>query len=229
MTTPFGHHSAEHNPLTKWLNWAKSHQEMIFIAGIVAILLAAGIPYYLYSQRKADQDAQNMLNLGQYYQHAQVDPKNGPFKTELEKDQQALQTFQRITTDFAGTPTSKIARYYLAKNQYVLGQYQQAYSSFDAASQELKGTPLSDEAFLGKVLCLEDQNQLPQATTLLESFLKDHSDSFIAPELQLNLSDLYMKAKNKQKAVDELKLVIKNNSDSDWGKEASRRLESLNS
>ncbi len=156
-------------------------------------------------------------------------PKKGPFKSVVERTQNALQTFQRILTDHSGTKTSKIARYYVAKCQYDLGQYQQAYGSFDTASQQLKDNPMGDEAYFGKVLCLEAQNQLPQAATLAEAFLKDHPDSFITAELRLNLSDIYLKNNDKAKALDQLSLVSKAYSDSDWGKEADRRLESLKS
>src|ERR1700690_1021037 len=154
----------------KWIEWAKAHQEIIAVSGILLLLLAIGIPYYLHSQAKSENDARGVLNLGQYYLHSQVDPKNGPFKSNLEKSQQALQAFQRITTDSPGTKTATLARYYVAKSQFDLGQYTQAYTSFDPASQELKGTPLGDEAYLGKILSLEAQNQWAPATTLAESF-----------------------------------------------------------
>ena len=231
MTVHFGHRPlfAEKNFAQKALEWAKSRQEMVAVTGIVLLLLAVGIPYYQHNQAQAEKDAQGVLNLGQYYLHASVDPKNGPFKTELEKQQQALQTFQRIITDYSGTQTAKVARYYVAKSQYQMGQFTQAYSSFDSASQGLKDTPLGDQAFLGKVLSLEAENQLGPATTLSETFLKEHGDSFMAPEIRLNLADLYLKAQNKDKALEQLKWVAQNFADSDWGKEASRRLESLKS
>ncbi|HEY5039436.1 MAG TPA: tetratricopeptide repeat protein, partial [bacterium] len=221
--------SSQNNPLQKGLTWAKAHQEIVAVSGIVLLLLIIGIPYYLHSQEQSEKDAMGVLSLGQYYLHSQVDPKNGPFKTNLEKNQQSLQTFQRITTDYPGTKTSKIARYYTAKCQYTLGQFAQAYSSFEAASQELKGSPLSDEAYFGKILCLESQTQWTQAATLAETFLKTNSDSFIAPEIHLNLSDIYLNTQNKDKALDQLKMIVQSYSDTNWGKEAARRLENLKS
>ena len=231
MSVHLGHKPGlmEKNWLQKALDWAKARQEMVAVSVIVLLLLAVGIPYIQHNREQSEKDASGVLNLGQYYLHSPVDPKNGPFKTEMEKEQQALQTFQRVMTDYSGTKTAKLARYYVAKSQYLMGQYTQAYSSFDAASQALKDTPLGDQAFLGKILSLEAQNQLGPATTLAETFLKEHSDSFMAPEIRLNLSDLYLKAQNKDKAVEQLKWVAQNFADSDWGKEATRRLESLKS
>ncbi len=220
---------AEKTSTQKWVEWAKAHQEIVAVTTILLLLLGVGIPYYINSQAKSENDAKGVLNLGQYYLHAQVDPKNGPFKSDTEKYQQAIQTFQRITTDYAGTKTAKLARYYVAKSQFELGQFSQAYSSFDAASQELKDSPLGEEAYLGKIFCLAAQNQLAPATTLAETFLKDNPDSFIAPQVRLSLSDLYLKTQNKEKAIEQLKITAKNYPDSSWSKEASQRLEKISS
>jgi len=120
-----------------------------------------------------------------------------------------------------------VARYYVAKTQLTLGQLTQAYTSFDAADQDLKGTPLGDEAYLGKIMCLEAQSQWAPAATLAETFLKDHSDSFIAPEIRLTLSSIYLNNQNKEKALEQLKITIQSYPDTNWSKEASRRLGNL--
>jgi tetratricopeptide (TPR) repeat protein len=225
----FNPHLKEKSAAEKGLAWAKAHQEIVAVSVIVLLLMGVGIPYYFRSLDQNEKDAQGVLSLGQYYLHAQVDAQKGPFKSEVERSQNALKTFQRILTDYSGTKTTKIAGYYVAKCEYDLGQFQQAYGSFDAANQQLKGNPLGDEAYFGKILCLEAQNQLPQAVTLAEAFLKDHPDSFITAELRLNLSDLYLKSNDKAKALDQLGLVSKGYADSDWGKEADRRLKNLQS
>jgi len=231
MTVQWGHLPGEsdHNPVQKWINWSKAHQEIIAVAFILIILVAVGVPYYLHHQDQTEKDAAGVLNLGQYYLHSQVDPKNGPFKSEVEKEQQALQTFQRITTDYSGTHTAKLARYYAAKSQYLLGQYAQAYGNFDAASQDLKSSPLGDEAYLGKILCLEGQSQWGPASTLAESFLKTEPESFLVPQIRMNLSEIYLKNQNKDKALEQLKIVAQKFAETDWGKEAARRLDGLKS
>jgi len=233
MTTayenPLHTHVAEQSEVKKWLVWAKQHQEMVFVGGLVILLVAVGVPYYLHTQEKADEDAQGVLSLAQYYQHAQVDAKNGPFKSEAEKNDKAMTTFQRIVTDFPGTPTAKLARYYTAKDQLILGQFGQAYSNFDVASQELKGTVLGDEAYLGKILALESDNKLSQAIGSAEIFVKSNTNSFVYPEVALTLSDLYLKNQNKDKAVEQLKAIAKTYADSNWGKEAASRLANLKS
>ena len=231
MTNTFGkfNQTKEKTTVEKGLSWAKAHQEIVAVSVIIILVLGILIPYMIHSRDQNEKDAQGVLSLGQYYLHAQVDPQKGPFKSVVERNQNALQTFQRILTDYSGTKTAKIARYYVAKCQYDLGQLQQAYGSFDAANQQLKDNPMGDEAYFGKILCLEAQNQLPQAALLAETFIKDHPDSFILAELRLNLSDIYLKSNDKAKALDQLNLVSKGFSDSDWGKEADRRLKNLQS
>lgn len=225
MTSPFEPmHLAEKNEFQKWLDWAKQHQEMVFVGSLVVLLMAVGIPYYFHSQAKANDDAQGVFSLAQYYQHAGVDPKNGPFKSEDEKNQQALTTFQRVVNDFAGTPTAKLARYFVAKDQLLLRQNTLAYSSFNLASQELKGTPLGDEAFLGKIVALEADNKLSQATAFAETFIKNNPQSAIYPEVALNLSALYLQNQQKDKAKDQLNGIVKAYPDTNWCKEASERL-----
>lgn len=220
---------AERSVLQKALDWAKGHQEVFAVSVILLLLVAIGIPYYLHGQAKSEKDAQNVLSLAQYYLHSQVDPQNGPFKTSTERDQQALQTFQRITTDYPGTKTAKIAKFYLAKTQFSLGQLTQAYSSFDAASQALHGTAFGDQAFLGKIMSLEAQNQWGPAATLAETFLKEHADSFVVPEVRLTLARIYLQDQKKDKAIEQLNETAKTYQDSDWGREAARRLEALKS
>ncbi|HXL72534.1 MAG TPA: tetratricopeptide repeat protein, partial [bacterium] len=195
--------------------------------GLVVLLAAIGIPYYIHGQAKANDDAQGVFSLAQYYQHAGVDPKNGPFKSEDEKNQQALSSFQRVVNDFAGTPTAKLARYFVAKDQLLLRQNALAYSSFDMASQELKGTPLGDEAYLGKIVALEADNKLSQATAFAESFIKNSTQSFIYPEVALNLAALYFQNQEKDKAKDQLNEIIKDYPDTNWSKEATERLADL--
>lgn len=211
----------------KWLDWAKAHQEFVAVAGIMLLLVGIGVPYFLHNREQSEKDAQGYLFQGQNYLHFQVDPKNGPFRSEVEKQQQALQTFQHILTDYSGTQSAKLARYYTAKCQYSLGQYIQAYASFDSATQELRNNPLGDEAYLGKILCLESQNQFPQAALLAETFLRDHSSSFIASEVRLELSNIYFKTNDKLKAMDQLKTLAQTDPDSNWGKEAARRLKNI--
>jgi tetratricopeptide (TPR) repeat protein len=230
MSTQWNHPGqAEKNSFEKWLHWSKAHQEIVAVAGIVLLLSAIGIPYYLHSQAQNEEDAMRVLNLGQMYFHQQVDPQNGPFKTDTERNQQALQAFQRIITDHAGTHTAKIARFYVARCQYFLGQGQQAYSSFDRACSDLRGTPLGEEAYFGKILCLEAQKQWAQAATIAESFLKESPNSFLAPKVRLTLADIYLQNQSKDKAVDLLKKMTETYSDSTWGKEAEHRLKDLKS
>lgn len=219
----------EKSPVEKWLEWAKAHQEFIAVTGIVVLLLAIGIPYVIHSRAQSEKDAQGVLSLGQYYLHSPVDPKNGPFKSNVERLQQSLQTFQRILTDYSGTQTAKLARYYVAKCEYSLGQYTQAYSNFDTSTQELKGIPLGQEAYLGKILCLEAQNEYPQAATWAETFLKEYPNSFLAGEVRLDLSDVYLKTNNKTGAVEQLKILVQSDADDDWGREAERRLKEMQS
>ncbi len=219
----------EKSKTEKWLDWAKAHQEFIMVTGIVLLLLAIGIPYVLHSREQSEKDAQGVLSLGQYYFHSPVDPKNGPFKTDVERLQQTLQTFQRILTDYSSTQAAKLARYYVAKCQYSLGQYTQAYANFDLCTQELRDVPLGEEAYLGKILCLEAQNEFPQAATWAETFLKEHPDSFLTAEIRLDLSDIYLKSNDKARAMDQLKTLAKTDADDDWGKEAERRLKEMQS
>lgn len=221
--------ASENKPIQKAIAWAKTHQEIIAASGIFIVLLSIGIPYYFHSKAQSEKEAMGVLNLGQWYLHSPIDPKNGPFKSSVERDQQALQTFQRIINDYKGTHAAKIARFYTAKCQFSLRMYPQAYVSFDESNLELKDAPIGAEAYLGKILCLEAQSQWTQASTLLEAFIKDHPDSFLAPEIRLNLSEVYLKNQSKDKAVEQLKLIAKKYADSNWGKEAQRRLDKLKS
>jgi len=211
----------------KALDWAKAHQEALAVAGIIVILVAIGIPYYLHGREQAEKDAQGALGLGQYYLQSPVDPQRGPFKTEMEKNQEALKTFQRITTDYAGTTAAKLASYYSDKCQFELGQFSQAYVNFGMVSHEFKQTPLADQAALGTALCLEVQGQWSQAIARYEAVLAENPNGFLTPEIRLNLANAYLKTQNKSKAAEELKLVTQKYPDTEWGKQAAWRLSTM--
>jgi tetratricopeptide (TPR) repeat protein len=231
MTSQWGDLKSSVSGTVFWKNWlhkAKAHQEALAVIGIIVIVVALFVPYYLRNKAQSEKDAAGVLNLGQYYLRANVDPQNGPFKSEAEKYQQCLQTFQRIKTDFPGTSSSKLAEYYLAKCQYFMGQYAQSYSEFDEASRQLKGTPLGDEAQVGQILSLIAQKQWDQSRQLAMSFLSGHPGSFLVPEVKLDLSDIYLQLNDKEKAVAELKEVA-GSTNLSWSQEASRRLKNLQS
>jgi len=210
------------------LRWARAHQEAVAVAGVLLLLTLLGVPYYLYSRDKNEKDSLNVLNLAQFYFHAEVNPERG-FKTNTEKFQQALVAFQRVTTDYRGTHSARIAQFYVGKCQFYLGQYSTAYSSFDQASRDLKGTALSEEAAYGRVLCLEAQKQYPQALTIGETFLAENPDSFLVPEVQVTLAEIHLKNKDKNKAEEFLQKTATTYPDTTWGKEAARRLKDLKS
>jgi tetratricopeptide (TPR) repeat protein len=210
--------------LKRVVEWAKAHQEALAVTGIIILLISIGLPYYIHSQTQSEKDASGALSLGQYYLRSDVDPVNGPFKNTAEKYQQCLQTFQRIVSDYPGTYSAKMAKYYVGKCQYFMGQYPEAYSSFDSSVLDLRGTPLAEEAGLGKMLSLIAQSQWSQAAQVGELFLKENPNSFLTPEVKLDLSDLYFKMKNNGKSNDELKEVNEKYPNSNWGKEAQMRL-----
>jgi FimV-like protein len=225
---PIASHDLESNsPIEKFLEWAKTKQEVLAVTVIFIIMLAVGIPYYVKSREQAERDAVQKLSVAQYYLNAQVDPKNGPFKTETEKFQAALQQFQQITTQGAGTWAAKVATYYVGKCELVLGQYSQAYVAFDDASQRLKGTPLSEASWVGKATSLLLQQKWSEAAKTMEECLVLYPDGFLAPTVRLDLADAYLKAGQKDKAIKLLQEVIKDKADSSEGREAARFLKTL--
>jgi FimV-like protein len=207
--------------------WAKNKQEMLAVAVIFILLLAVGIPYYFKSREQAERDAVQKLSVAQYYLNAQVDAKNGPFKTESEKFQAALQQFQQVTQQGAGTWAAKVAQYYVGKCQLVMNQNSQAYVSFDEASQRLKGTPLGEAAWVGKATALLLQQKWPEASDVMEKCLVQYPDGFLAPTVRMDLADTYLKAGQKDKAIKLLQQVVKEKPESNDGREAARVLRTL--
>jgi predicted negative regulator of RcsB-dependent stress response len=216
-------------PWTRFQHWAKSKQEVLAVSVIFILLLVVGIPYYLKSREQAERDAVQKLSVAQYYLNAQVDAKNGPFKSETEKYQAALQQFQQVTQQGAGTGAAKVAQYYVGKCQLILNQYPSAYVSFDEASQRLKGTPLGEAAWVGKATALVLQQKWNDAASEMEKCLVQYPDGFLAPTVRMNLSDTYLKAGQKDKALKLLQQVVKDKPNSDEGREASRVLKTLQS
>jgi tetratricopeptide (TPR) repeat protein len=218
---------AKKPPLEQAKEWAKSHQEVLAVGLLLLLLLFFGIPYYMKSQAQTEKDAANMLNMAEYYMNSSVDPKNGPFKTEEEKIQQSLQTFQRILNNYSGTSAARASQYFIGKCQYLAKQYPQAYVSFDAAYGELKGTPLADAAALGKIYCMEAQENLQEALRQYESFLRDQAGSYLLEEARWRYSEALLKNHDKTGAVEQLKALTRESADTFWGREAARRMKEI--
>jgi FimV-like protein len=216
------------SPLEKIQEWAKKRQEILAVALILVLLLAIGVPYYMKSRRQAENDAVQKLSIAQYYLNAQVDPKNGPFKSDMEKFQTALQQFQQVTQQGAGTWAAKVATFYIGKCQLVLGQNSQAYVSFDTASQQLGKTPLGEAAFVGKATALLLQSKFKEAAGALEQCLSTYPDGFLVSKVRLDLVDAYLQSGQKDKAVKLLQEVAKEKADQSDGLEATRILKTLN-
>ncbi len=209
-------------PLQKLLLWAKRKQEILAVAFLLILLLSVGIPYYLRNQRQSEKDGLQKLNVAQYYLTSSVDEKNGPFKTEREKYQAALQQFQQIASQNAGTWAAKASRYYEAKCQMVMGQYSQAYLGFDEASQRLKGTSLGEASILGKGTALGMQEKWAAAAGVYEQYLTQYPEGFLVDEIRLHLADTYLKTGEKQKAVEQWKKIVARNPKGTNGLEAVR-------
>ena len=214
-------------PWTRFQHWAKSRLEVLAVAVIFILLLAVGIPYYLKSREQAEKDAVQKLSVAQYYLDAQVDAKNGPFKTNAEKYQAALQQFQQVTQMGAGTWSAKVAQFYIGKCQLVLNQFSPAYVSFDESAQRLKGTPLGEASWVGKATALLFQQKYKEAAVVMEQCLVQYPEGYLAPTVRMDLADTYVRAGQKDKAIKLLQQVIKDKTNSDEGREAARVLKNL--
>jgi tetratricopeptide (TPR) repeat protein len=217
----------EKAPWIKIQEWAKKRQEILAVVLVFILVLAVGVPYYLKSRSQAESDAVQKLSIAQYYLNAQVDPKNGPFKSEPEKFQAALQQFQQVTQQGAGTWAAKVATFYVGKCQLVMGQHSQAYVAFDEAAQRLKGTPLGEAAWVGKATSLLLQQKWTEAAGVMEQCLVQYPDGHLAPTIRLDLVDTYLKAGQKAKATQILQDIVKADDKSVYGKEAARMLKTL--
>jgi len=211
-------------PLHKILVWAKGKQEIIAVSFLVVLLVSVGIPYYLKSKAESESTGMQKLNVAQYYLTSHVDPKNGPFKSDREKYQAALQQFQQVAQQNAGTYAAKAAKYYEGKCQLVMGQYAQAYVSFDEAAQRLKDSPLGEAALLGKASSLVMQVKWADAAKVYEQYTVQYPAGFLIGEMRLHLADTYIRMNQKDKAVAEWRKVAEMDPKSADGLEAIRLL-----
>lgn len=226
-TPTLQHDFEDKTPWVKFQEWAKKKQEVLAISVIVVLLLSVGVPYYLKSRQQAEQDAAQKLSIAQYYLSAHVDAKNGPFKSEAEKYQAALQQFQQVSQQGAGTGAAKVALFYVGKCQLIMGQSSQAYVSFDEAAQKLKGTPLGQAAWVGKGTALLLQQKWAEAAKIFETYLTQYPDGYLTTKVRLDLADTYLQSNQKDKAIQILQDVVKKNAGSEDGREAARFLKSI--
>ena len=121
--------------VTHSVEYLAHHRRQAVIYGggaLVVVALAAGI--YFYRQHRENAAMQALSSAFRTF-HATISKEPLPgrvtFRTEAEKNAQALKEFEAVGRDFSGAPQGKIARYYVALVDHQAGKTAEAQKQLE--------------------------------------------------------------------------------------------------
>lgn len=98
---------------------------------------------------------------------------------------QGISDLQEIVDKYKGTPAGPIALMELAREQFNLGQFDEAEALYVRFTKEYGKHELADQARLNLITCIEAKEQFDEAGKLYATFAEDHEGSRLAPSALL--------------------------------------------
>ncbi|SRR5579885_930277 len=190
---------------------AEHRRQAILYGGIAVVVLALGFGIYFYRQyhnRLIHDALARALETYRALVSDQDVPGRITFRTEQEKDAQALHQFEAVDRDYHRSPEAQIARYYIGVVYYDMGRTADAEKQLERVANEGQGAIPSLAKFtLAEVYLAEGKDE--EARKIYEFLLKNPTE--LVPETRVQLAMArYLRNKNPQEARNILLQLVKN-------------------
>jgi len=96
-----------------------------------------------------------------------------------------------------------------AQEYYIRGEYDLAFEAYKIIAQRYGGYSWGQEAFLIAAQCLMKMNNYSELTKWYQNFLDDFPQSKIAPQVELNLADIYLTEEDYLRAMQTYERLVK--------------------
>lgn len=188
--------------VTQSVEYLSEHRRQASLYGgiaVAAVLIAAGIYFYFQHRNSAAHEA--LAKAFETYR-AQVSDEEiigrRSFRTDAEKNSQALKDFEAVTRDFSGRTEGKIARYYIGLVYYNKGNLGEAQKRLEQLAGEKEDSVSSLARFtLAEIYGAQGKDDLARKT--YEYLIQHPTDTVPEGRAQLGLAR-FLSKRNPQEA-----------------------------
>ena len=134
--------------------------------------------------------------------------------------ERGIMGLRSIVDNYGGTQSGQLARFYLARANYNLGNYDESLKQFDDFSS--KDDLLNASAVAGVGNCYESKGEYEKAASSFEKAANITSNSISTPDYLNSAARCYGIASNRDKAINLLKRLKKEFPKSTFARDADR-------
>ncbi len=196
-------------------NWFEEHRKVISsgTVALIVVLLAGWI--YVNNQMRNEESAKAALGaiLPYYDQDRWEVAINGVL-------QENIRGLSAIVSEYDGTPSGELAKFYLANAYYNLKNYDEASMYFEQA--DLDDPILVASAKAGEAACAEAKGNWQEAASMFEAASDLVTDEMFASEYLFDAATCYARAGNKDRSAELLKKLKKEYPTSTYARDAER-------
>lgn len=200
--------------------WYETNKKFMTNIGIAIVIVIAGGWFYINNNNTNNEKAANeFAKIFSYYD-------NGQYLLAINGlPEKNVRGFQAIVSDYGSTKYGNIAKFYLANSYFNTGEYDKALEWYDDAS--LDASILEVSRIAGVAACYEVKLNFADAAKYFQKAGKLNANDPNAAEYLSNAARNFVKAGNKEQAIELYKLIKKEHSSSAAAREAERFLEEL--
>ena len=160
------------------------HRNTVIIAAVLAIVIGAGLAFYLGHRRTQKAEARKALQDAIELFHGEVNTEQRigmiTFTTTIERRTRTTEAFEGVKQQYAGTPEADAAEYYLALLDVEEEKYQEAQTKLETA---IKSSD-AEVAGTARLALAEVYGRLEKTTEAQEQYqyLVDHPTRMVPKE-----------------------------------------------
>jgi tetratricopeptide (TPR) repeat protein len=184
------------NTLKAW-EYARMHQNTLFVALVIVIVIVAGTLYIGNARRQSREQAQSLFGEAlTYYMAGQVPA--------------AEQRFQQVHDGAAGSREGRYALYFLGKCALIEGRNLEAIDAFDSYLKAVSNKGFfHDAALAGKASALENERRFNEAAVLyLDLARHPETNAFNKKEYLTSAALNFKKGREKDKALEAMEELL---------------------
>ncbi|MGI8783905.1 MAG: tetratricopeptide repeat protein [Acidobacteriota bacterium] len=230
-----------HAGINRGTTWMLGNARALSI--VAAIILVAGVGVFFWRSHRASADSRAQGLFGEALQsfHGQVPsaaqpPQQPPqqpnsltrtFKSDEEKNQDALKKFAQVASDYPSTQVGRLARYYAALCKQRLNRNDEAVSDLKKVVDESDDREARNLARNALATLYRQKQQYQQSADLYKAILGDSDTRFPDAAVLMALGETYEEMGNRKEALQYYQRIAREFADSSYRPEADSRIAAL--
>ena len=200
----------------KALNTSIKNKYFVFAAIIAAVIIAGTLAFMDSSKKSKAITLSKEFSSALAIYDSEVIPNSeadGQFKTNKEKLEKAIDSFETFSTAHKGSTLSVVSKLYIANSYFELSEYDKAIKAYDEVIAGAKILDFKEIATLKKAISLKESKKIDEAIKTFEG-IKASKNTYVASFSLYTLVEIYQAKKDSKKAKVFFDELNKNYSDS---------------